>query len=182
MVARTAIGDTTLKGTTLADIAEYRHVPPAEALFDILRESSGDVSITINGMDERDVDSIMTFDYTLVGSDGLFAKGSTHPRKYGSFARMIDRYVRQKGILSIEAAVAKMTGKAADVFKIKRRGSIQNSYYADIVVLDLEEFRDKASFDHPERRAEGLEHLILNGRHMIRNGQIKDNSGGMVIG
>jgi N-acyl-D-aspartate/D-glutamate deacylase len=117
-------------------------------------------------------------------SDGGVAKpgmGFPHPRTYGTFPRVIARYVKELGILTLEEAIRKMTSLPAWRLKLFNRGLIRPGFYADIVVFDFEKFKDRATFENPHQYAEGVVHLWVNGVLTIKDGDLTGKTGGRIL-
>lgn len=126
----------------------------------------------------------MKLHYNMVGSDGgvqEVGRGVPHPRNYGTFPRVISYYVREKGVLSLEEAIRKMTSLPAQVFKLKDRGLLKAGMYADICVFDLEDFKDKATFEDPHQYSQGLSYVIVNGKIAIQDYKHTQNRSGMIL-
>ena len=103
-------------------------------------------------------------------NEGVFLKQSTHPRAYGSFVRVIGKYARDEGVISLEEGIRKLTSLPAENLKLKYRGKLQPGYFADIVVFDPENVKDHATFEEPHQYAEGIIHVWVNGQQVIQNG------------
>jgi N-acyl-D-amino-acid deacylase len=118
-------------------------------------------------MSALDVEHIISAPWVAIGSDAgvvLLESGSMgHPRSYGTFPRILDYYVKEKQLLSLEDAVRKMTSLPAQILGIKDRGRLLEGYKADLVVFDLPGLRDNSTFEHPDRSPDGIEWVIVNG-------------------
>ena len=114
-------------------------------------------------MDEDDLRRIIAFPPTMVGSDGLPTMAHPHPRLWGTFPRMLARYVRDQKLLSLEQAIHKMTGLSAKTFNLAKRGLVRKGYYADLVLFDPKTIRDTATYEHPEQPAQGISKVLVNG-------------------
>jgi N-acyl-D-amino-acid deacylase len=99
----------------------------------------------------------------MVGSDGLPGMAHPHPRLWGTFPRVLGRYVREKGLLSLEQAVHKMTGLPAKTYGLKERGLVQAGYFADLTLFDPAAVLDRATYEEPERPADGIRLVLVNG-------------------
>ena len=115
-------------------------------------------------MDEDDLRRILAFPSTMVGSDGLPTMAHPHPRLWGTFPRVLARYVRDQKLLSLEQAIHKMTGLSAKTFNLDKRGLIRKGYFADLVLFDPKTIRDVATFEQPEQPATGISKVIVNGK------------------
>ena len=117
-------------------------------------------------MDQRDVDRIFQFPLTMVGSDGLPFDPHPHPRQWGTFTRVLRRMVRECGLLSLEDAIYRMTGLAAEQYGLTQRGRLSPGWYADLVVFDPQRVADAATFEQPVQVSHGVEQVWVNGRQV----------------
>jgi N-acyl-D-amino-acid deacylase len=117
-------------------------------------------------MDEADVQRVLRFEHTMIGSDGLPHDTHPHPRLWGAFPRVLGHYCRELGLFSLEEAVRRMTGLSAARFGLSARGILAAGAYADITVFDLETVADRATFESPATPAAGIEHVFVNG-HLV---------------
>jgi N-acyl-D-amino-acid deacylase len=122
-------------------------------------------------MDENDVQRILSFDETMIGSDGIPVGEKPHPRLWGTFPRVLGHYSRDVGLFPLETAVWKMTGLTARNFGLGDRGTIALGQAADLVVFDAATIRDAASYDEPTRSAVGIDAVIVNGTVTWRQGR-----------
>ncbi|HEF5153519.1 N-acyl-D-amino-acid deacylase [Burkholderia multivorans] len=122
-------------------------------------------------MDEGDVERIFRHDLTMVGSDGLPNDTRPHPRLWGTFPRVLGEFSRRRGLFPLETAVHKMTGLTAAQFGLAGRGELKVGHCADLVVFDPERVLDRATFEHPTLRPEGIDHVFVNGRAVLAHGQ-----------
>ena len=181
IIAMSGSHDENIAGRSIADIAIEKSCSEVEALADLLIRERGKLCIAINGMCQEDVDAIVTFHKTLIGSDGLFGEGAVHPRKYGAFSKFIKNYVFEKRMLTLEEAVFKITGNAAETFGIKDRGLLKPGYAADIVVFDPKKIKDKSNYEKPDAVAEGMEYVFLNGQIVLAEGVFFHNRFGSIL-
>lgn len=165
-------------GRTLADYLVDRKLPPTiEAAIPVLidLQLEGSFDAIYHAMDEADVIRILTYPASMLETDGDpvgFGQGFPHPRTYGSFPRLLARYVRELKVLTLEDAVRKMTSAPADQINQPDRGRIKAGAFADIVVFDAETIQDHATFTDPHRFSSGIVHLFVNGRPVIRRGAL----------
>ncbi|NIN52821.1 MAG: amidohydrolase family protein [Nitrososphaeria archaeon] len=159
-----------LEGKSLEEIAQMRGVDTAEALFDLLIEEDAVASMVIFHMSEEDVRTIMRHPAVNVCTDGLIL-GKPHPRLYGSFARVLGRYVREERVLTLEEAVRKMTSLPAQRLGLADRGLIAEGMYADITIFDPQSVIDRATFEVPQQYPEGIRYVIVNGVVTVDNGE-----------
>ena len=132
-------------------------------------------------MSDEDVDRILAHPLTMVGSDGLAHDRRPHPRLWGTFPRVLGRYVRERGLFSLEQAVHKMTGLPARRFGLAGRGRIAPGCAADIVVFDAAHVAERASFDDPERPSTGIDAVYVNGQLACRQGETMNAHAGRVL-
>ncbi len=153
---------------------------PADFLFDLLIEEKGDVIIVAFNQSAEDIKRVMQFPYTMFGSDGVFCS-KPHPRLYGTFPRILGKYVREEGVLTLEEAVRKMTSLPAGVFGLARRGLIKKDYYADITIFDKEEIIDRGTYVEPAKSPAGIKCVLVNGEVVFREGRVYKALSGQVI-
>jgi N-acyl-D-amino-acid deacylase len=132
-------------------------------------------------MDEDDVQRVLAFDETMIGSDGIPLGDKPHPRLWGTFPRVLGHYSRDIGLFPLETAVWKMTGLTARNFGLQGRGTLQVGQHADIVIFDAATVRDAADYDTPTKAAEGIDTVIVNGSITWRNGGHSGARSGQVI-
>jgi N-acyl-D-amino-acid deacylase len=121
-------------------------------------------------MDESDVQRVLAYEHTMVGSDGLPHDLRPHPRLWGTFARVLGHYARELGLFPLEAAVRKMTGLAAERFGLADRGILRAGAYADLTLFDAQRVIDAATFDQPTQPAQGIHTVVVNGKRVWANG------------
>jgi N-acyl-D-amino-acid deacylase len=164
-------GNRDLIGHSLAGLAAARSVPPADMLLDLLAEHGGGVEVVIFGIGEDDIRRVMTHPQVAVASDGWTLHpdvgGCPHPRSYGTFARVLSHYVREAGVLSMPAAVRKMTSLPARRLGLADRGVVTPGAVADLAVFDPATVADRATFTEPHQFCAGVEHVFVNGVHVI---------------
>jgi N-acyl-D-amino-acid deacylase len=174
--------DRSIEGRTLAEIAAVRKASPEETAMEII--SRGGASIVSFNMSEPDIRHIMTRPYTMASSDGGLAlptEGKPHPRNYGAFARRLGVYVRERNVTDLEFAVRSMTSLPASVFGLRDRGHLREGAFADIVIFDPARVRDTATYAEPHRLAEGMSHVIVNGRVVVEDGAFGEALPGKVL-
>ncbi|NOX90770.1 MAG: D-aminoacylase [Calditrichaeota bacterium] len=135
-------------------------------------------------MNEKDVAALMRKPYTMIASDGsikTIGKGMPHPRSYGTFPRVLSRYVREKSVLSLEDAVRKMTSLPAQTMRFNDRGMLRQGACADVVIFNPEKISDLATFDKPHQYPQGILWVIVNGKIVIDNGKRTDAFPGKII-
>ncbi|UHQ98552.1 D-aminoacylase (plasmid) [Natrinema zhouii] len=158
------------EGRDIATIASERDSTPIDVLCDVLLAEDLDASMIAHGLIESDVRTIMGSDRVAVGTDGLFGS-RPHPRVYGSFPRVLARYVREENLLSLEEAVQKMTSLPARAMGFDSKGVLRPGLDADLVVFDPAVVTDRATFDEPQRHPIGIEHVFVDGTAIVRDGE-----------
>ncbi|WP_448626394.1 N-acyl-D-amino-acid deacylase family protein [Geodermatophilus sp. URMC 64] len=159
-------------GKSLQQIADEAGVEPFQALVDVLRDEELEASMIIFSMREEDLVEALRHPLTMIGSDGLppGGGGKPHPRMWGTFPRVLSRYVRELGALSFEEAVRKMTSLPAQRFGLRGRGEIRPGAVADLVVLDPATVHDRADYADPVQPAAGIDQVWIGGRPAVDGG------------
>lgn len=176
-----------LEGNTLKYWCELRGlnpIPTNGAELVIEAQVKGGASCIFHAMDEADVVNIMKHPQTMIASDGRLVKlndGHPHPRWYGTFPRVLGRYVRENNVLSLAEALHKMTFLPAQAIGLKDRGFIAEGYKADITIFDPKKIIDKASFEKPHQYSEGIEYVIINGKFAVDQALFKPIKSGVVL-
>lgn len=175
-------------GKTLEEIAGEEKKTPEAAAADIMEEERGAVSAVYFSLGKQDVETIIQDPMVAVCSDGYglsagarAEKCAVHPRAYGTFPRVLGRYVREKKLLPLERAVWKMTGLPARAFGIPGRGRLREGYTADITVFDPDTIRDRSDFVHPHQYSEGIEYVMIKGTFSLKNGHLTGNRNGKIL-
>lgn len=166
------------EGMTIADIAEATGTDPADAAWDLVAEGQGRVMAIFHMMSEEDVQWALQRPWTSIGSDAGAALtpgvvdglGLPHPRSYGTFPRILSRYVRETGTLTLEEAIRKMTSWPATRMGLARRGVLREGAWADITIFDLDAISDRATYEEPVLFPVGIEYVLVNGVVVIENG------------
>ena len=179
--------DAALAGRNLAEITQMRNLAPtpenaAEATLWL--EESGHCRGVFHAMDEGDLVRILAHPAAMVASDGegtVFGRAAPHPRSYGTFARVLGVYARDKRVISLEDAVKKMSAMPAARIGLTDRGVLRPGMKADIAIFDPATVRDAATFDKPHQYAEGFSHVIVNGQVIFENGAMTDARPGRVL-
>jgi len=166
------------EGQTIAQVAEAEGKDPLTVVFDLLLLNRGYVGAIFFGMCEEDVRTVMRYPHTVIGSDssarapyGIMGFGKPHPRTYGTFPRVLGRYVREEKVLTWEEAIAKMTSKTARKLRLRGRGEVRPGYFADLVVFNPNTVIDQATFTDPHRYPVGIEYVVVNGTLVIDRGE-----------
>ena len=175
-------------GRTLGDIARSRGVDPMDAVADYVVNDRGETRILITSMTDADVHEITRTPWVTVGSDGnalaitgITGQGKPHPRYYGSHAHVLGPCVRDLRLLTLETAVAKMTGVAARALGLRDRGVLRAGAWADLVVFDPARIADRSTYEEPHRYAAGVSTVLVNGQVTIDGGDHTGALSGRVI-
>ena len=174
--------DSSIEGRTLEDVAVARSLHPLDAALELIGE--GGASVVSFNMNDDDIAAFMLQPWTMTASDGALPEwqiGVPHPRAYGTFPRKLRRYVVEDGTVSLKAAIRSMTSLPADVFGLEGRGRIVMGAVADIVVFDLDEVRDLATYTDPHQLSQGMVHVFVNGTAAIRDGAFTAERAGRVL-
>ncbi len=177
------------EGQTVAEVAQDRGIEdPREAVIQLLQEEEANVGVVKFGMSEDDVCQIMQSSLVMVGTDGSalspqgpLGKGKPHPRSYGTFPRVLGRYVREQQVLRLSAAVAKMTSLPAATLGLWDRGLLSPGFWADVVVFDPNEVHDQATFTEPHQFPRGIDYVMVNGEIVIDPDRQRDALPGQVL-
>jgi N-acyl-D-aspartate/D-glutamate deacylase len=165
------------EGRRIADIAAAAGLDPLDTVFALLRDGQGVASVILFQLDEADLRRALAHPHVMIGSDGSalatsgeMSAGKPHPRSYGTFPRVLGEYVREQRVLSLSEAVHKMTGLPARRLRLRDRGVVKIGARADLVVFDPRRVADRATFEDPHRYAAGIEHVLVNGSLVVKDG------------
>lgn len=168
-------------GLSIIELAKLRGTDPYTAAFDLLLEEENAVGMVDFYGKEEHVKLFMSRPEMNACTDGLLAPGKPHPRLYGSFPRILGKYVREEKLFSWEEAIHKMSGKAALAMNFKQRGFIKEGYYADITIFDKNTIADKGTFVDPIQFPVGIAYVIVNGKIIVDHGQHTNILNGKVL-
>jgi len=161
-------GQEDFEGRTLQSFVEQFDLPGEEAANKLLKHYSDSILVAAFGMDEGDVRIVMSHPSTMIGTDGLDRGSKPHPRAWGTYPRVLGKYVREEGVISLENAISKMTMMPARKFDIANRGLIKEGYYADIVLFDPTTVVDCATYENPRVGPKGIPYVIVNGAFAVK--------------
>ncbi len=177
-----------LIGKTLQEVADMRGVEPVDAAIDLVIEDRSRVSTVYFLMSEENVARKVAQPWMSFGSDaeasapeGVFLNSSTHPRAYGTFTRVLGKYARDEGVITLQDAIRKMTSLPAANIGIRERGQLTAGFFADIVVFDPDAVQDHATFAKPLQYATGVEHVFVNGEQVLKDGEHTGATPGRVV-
>jgi len=173
------------EGKTVAQIAQMDHKDPLDAVMDLVIADRDNVGAVYFTMDEKDVRYAMQQPFVSVGTDygevnpsGPLGESKSHPRAYGSFPRILGKYVRDEHVLRLEDAIRKFTSLAAQREGLYDRGLVRPGYFADITIFDPQTVNDVATFDDPNRPSVGIEYVLVNGVVSLDHGKLTGQVGG----
>jgi len=177
-----------IPGKSIAQIAEDRSAGEKDTILNLLLEEDGDVGMIHFSMCEEDLIEIIKSPHSCFGSDstartpkGLLGQGLPHPRTYGTFPKILAEYVREKGILSLGQAIHKMTGLTAERLGFSDRGKIAPGYWADMVVFDPNDIKDRAGYLNPHQFPQGILCVLVNGRVTVWKGELTGSRAGKIL-
>ena len=168
----------TMQGKRLSEIAAEQSKDPLEALFDLILADHGQTGAIYFMMSEDDLRAAMRAPFVSIctdsgarAADGPLAGSKSHPRGWGSYPRILGRYVREEKLLTLEQAIYKMTGLSAKKVGLRERGLIKEGMYADITIFDPQRVIDRATFEMPNQHPEGIKYVIINGQISVDDGK-----------
>jgi len=167
-----------LTGKTLGEVAKMRGTDPRMTAMDLIIEDGSRIGTVYFSQSEDIVRKAVALPWVSFNSDeasmapeGVFLLSNPHPRAYGSFARLLAKYVRDEKVLTLEEAIRKLAALPTQNLKIDNRGQLANGYYADVVVFDPDKIQDHATFVEPHQYATGMVHVFVNGRQVLKDGE-----------
>ncbi len=176
-----------LQGKTVQQVAQAQNEDPIDMIFDLLIEDPG-MDVAVFAMNEKDIALALQQPWVSIDNDsqgtspeGLLGKEHPHPRAYGTFPRILRKYVREEKVLSLPDAIRKFTALPAQRMRLTDRGVLKKSLWADIVVFDPEKIRDLATFENPNQLSQGMEYVLVNGVPVIDEGKMTDALPGKVL-
>jgi N-acyl-D-amino-acid deacylase len=176
------------RGKRLDEVARMHGKGADETVIDLIVRDKSTIAAVYYQQSEDNIRKFIQQPYVSFGSDGasmsdlkIFADWGTHPRAYGTFARVLGRYVREEKILTLQEAIRRLTSLPASNLKIKKRGLLQTGYYADVVIFNPDTIADHATFENPKAYATGMEHVIVNGTLVLEHGNHTGAKPGRVV-
>ncbi|MGB9638541.1 MAG: amidohydrolase family protein [bacterium] len=168
-------------GLTIDQISKDLKLSPAKTVIYLLKTEEYDLGAIYFLMDENEVDYIALKDYVMVASDSAIRCPNNfshpHPRTYGTFVKFINKYVKQKKLLTLKQAIYKLSEFPAKKFNIYKRGSIQKGYFADIVIFDLQNLKDNSTYLNPHQYPDGIKYVFVNGKLTLKDKKILNKNG-----
>jgi N-acyl-D-aspartate/D-glutamate deacylase len=166
------------EGKRMSDVIKAMGKPPLDVLFELLTENDGSVPTVYFHHAEEDMRYALKQPFVSIGSDGTAVKnegplssGHPHPRYYGTFPRVLGRYVREDKLISLEEAVRKMTSANAAKIRIYDRGLLRPGQWADVTIFNPNTIIDNATFEKPHQYATGVEYVVVNGKIVLESGR-----------
>lgn len=167
-----------LEGKNMAEVAQIRHQSPMEAFFDLLLEEKAQVGAVFFMMSEKSIAAKMKQPWVSISTDadalkpeGILGKGKPHPRAYGTYPRVLGRYVREKKVLTLEDAIRKMTSLPAQRMGLQNRGLLKEGMHADVVIFNPDMIIDNATYIKPHQFPLGIDYVIVNGQIVVEKGK-----------
>jgi N-acyl-D-amino-acid deacylase len=167
-----------MNGKTLDEIAKSRGTDPQNTIIDLLIENNGGIGTIYFLMSEDNLRKQIRLPWVSFGSDassmapeGTFLRSNPHPRAYGTFARLLGKYVREEKVIPLHEAIRRLSSRPAGNLGLDRRGLLREGYFADVVIFDPQTIADKATFDKPHQFAVGVRDVFVNGVPMLKDGE-----------
>lgn len=176
-----------LEGKNLEEIGKIRDQHPVDAMLDLLLEENGSIGMIKFSLNDTDVSTVAGHRLSMVGTDGYALplndpkNRKPHPRSYGTFPRVLKLFWREQKLFSLETAVHKMTGAPARRLKLRKRGLIEDGFFADLVIFDPEKIGDLATYDQPHQLSAGIHSVYVNGRLAYKQGEFLDPQSGVLV-
>jgi len=177
-----------LTGKTLAAVAKMRGTSPEETAMDLVIEDDSRVDTIYFLMSEENLRKEVKTPWISFGSDeasptpeGVFLKAHPHPRAYGTFSRLLAKYVRDEKLIPLEAAIRRLSSLPAENLKLERRGALKPGYFADVVIFDPAKISDHATFENPHQYATGVRDVFVNGVQVLQDGEHTGAKPGQVV-
>jgi len=175
-------------GKNIRELSIIREIEPEELIIDLLIEKEGYVKLIIFCMKEEDIKTILKDPLVMIGSDGRavaphgkYAKTHPHPRYYGTFPRILGKYVREEKVILLPEAIRKMTFMSASKIGLKDRGQITEGAFADIVIFNPQTVIDNATFENSHRFSSGIKEVLVNGKLVVEKGELNSSLPGIFL-
>ena len=177
-----------LQGKRLSEVAAMWHEDPIDTLCDILIQDKAFTEVAVFGMSEPDVTLALKQPWVSIDNDssgtspdGPLGSEHPHPRAYGTFPRILSKYVREEKVLTLEDAIRKFSALPAQRLRLTDRGVLKAGMWADVVIFDPATIHDRATFDNPNQLSEGMEYVLVNGVPVIEEGKMTGALPGKVL-
>jgi N-acyl-D-amino-acid deacylase len=176
------------KAKRLSEVASLHGKSANETILDLLVADKSSIPCIFFLISEDNIKKMLPLPYVSICSDAgsmadeaPFNESGTHPRAYGSFARLLSNYSRKEKLITTEEAIRKMTSLPANNLKIKQRGLLRVGYFADVVVFDPAKIEDQATFEDPHQYATGVSHVFVNGQQVLKDGDHTGKKPGRLV-
>jgi len=176
------------EGKRISGMTKEKNLDPFDFVFGLIVEEMASISVVLFSMSEEDVRTVLKSSFSMIGSDssvratyGILSAGKPHPRAYGTFPRILGKYVRNEKILTFQEAVRKMTSFPAQKLGLEDRGLIREGMWADITIFNTNKIMDKATFFNPHQYPEGIEYVMVNGKIVTEKGEHTKEMPGKVL-
>ena len=177
-----------LQGKTIADVAKLWNKDPMDTIFDLLIEDDAATGVAVQGMSEPDVVLALRQPWVSIDNDssgvspeGILGREHSHPRAYGTFPRILRKYVREEHMLTLEDAIRKFSALPAQRLRLEGRGLLRVGMWADVTIFDPATIRDLATFDNPNQLSQGMDYVLVNGVPVIDQGKMTGARPGRVL-
>jgi N-acyl-D-amino-acid deacylase len=177
-----------LQGKTLADVAKLWNEDPIDTIFDLLLQDDASTGVAVYGMSEPDIVLALQQPWVSVDNDssgvspeGILGREHSHPRAYGTFPRILRKYVREEHKLTLEDAIRKFSALPAQRLRFEGRGLLRVGMWADVAIFDPATIRDLATFDNPNQLSQGMDYVLVNGATVIDQGKMTGARPGKVL-
>ena len=177
-----------LQGKTIAEVAKLWNKDPMDTIFDLLIQDDAFTSVAVSGMSEPDVALALQQPWVSIDNDssgvspeGILGREHAHPRAYGTFPRILRKYVREEHKLTLEDAIRKFSALPSERLRLAGRGVLRVGMWADITIFDPATIRDLATFDHPNQLSQGMDYVLVNGVPVIDQGKMTGTRPGKVL-
>ena len=161
-----------LIGKTIQQVADERGCSGIDAALDLVAEAGGPLRIISFNQSEENLRKVLTHPLTAIITDGLVTEGKCHPRAFGTYPTFLGQFVREKRWVTLEEGIRKITSLPARRFALEKRGTLEPGSWADITVFSSEKIGTRSDYIEPEHRPEGITHVLVNGRFVLRDGEL----------
>lgn len=176
------------RGKRLDEVAALHGKDADETVIDLALNDKSPMAALYYQQSEDNIRKIIQQPYVSFGSDGasmsdakIFEDWGTHPRAYGTFARVLGKYVREEKVIPLEEAIRRMTSLPASNLQLQKRGTLQVGYFADVVIFNPATIQDHATYENPKQYATGVEHVFVNGVQVLQHGEHTGAKPGRVV-
>ncbi len=175
---------TPIVGKSIKEIAEIFNLDEIDTIFKLISDCENTVTAIYYSISDEGIIKLMNEEFIVFGTDGTVNfnnKEASHPRTYGSFPKILSKYVRDLGVISLESAIQKMTYNTANIVGLENRGAIKEGYFADIVIFDKDKIKDNSTFENAHQFATGINYVLVNGKISYRDGEVSKELNGKIL-